>query len=370
MNSLKNKKLTFIYPSSYDEHNRLIKNKKAFFPARTLPYLAGITPKRYHVRIIEELIDDINFDDDTDLVALTGMVRHMPRAIDIAREFRKRGKTVIVGGVGTYSLQNWIEESKAFDSIIVGEVDKQWENILDDFECGKLKSKYEIFDHPELTNLAPARFDLLNLKKYKKSFFDRKNPILPIETSRGCPHDCKFCLVTRYFGPKMRYRPINDVVQEIKYYGAKDIVFTDDNIIVNLTRARELFLAIKPLGIKWFGQFESQVVRHPDLLRLAAESGCRNAFVGVESLNNMNLHSAGKSRNTKVEFKDLVKSFKNVGIPLIASLIFGMDYDTPESIAWTIEQMIQYDVDFIFPWICLHQFPKLLSMKNTSKRNG
>lgn len=349
MKSSKQKKILFIYPSLYNEQNRIIRLKRAFHPSRTLPYLAALTPRYYHIRIVEEFIESINFDEDVDLIALTGMVCHMRRAIDIAREFRKRGKTVIVGGVGVFSLQNFIEESNAFDSIIVGEVDKHWENILVDFEHGQLKPKYELFDYPDLENLPPARFELLNLKKYMKSFFDHKNPLLPIETSRSCPHNCKFCLVTRYFGPKVRYRPIRDVVQEIKHYGAKDIIFTDDNILVNPSRSRELFHAIKPLGIKWFGQFECLAVKHPELLRLAAESGCHSALVGVESLLEENLYSAGKSRNIKVAFKDVVKGFKHARIRMIASLIFGMDHDTPENITWTIEEMIKYKVDMIIP---------------------
>ena len=345
------KRILFIYPSSYDSKNRLIKSKRSFVPSRTLPYLAALTPKRYETRIVDELVDNINFDEEVDLVALTGMLRHIPRAIDIAGEFKRRGVPSIIGGVGAFALREVIEESCAFDCHVTGEVDELWGAILDDFDRGQLKRRYECTAPPSLKALPMARFDLLNRKKYVKSFLDRKNPVIPIETSRGCPHNCSFCLVTRYFGKKMRYRPIEEVVKEIKYHAAKFILFTDDNIAINSARAQELFLAIKPLNIQWLGQFESSVIKRPELLRLASESGCRSAFVGVETLLSDNLHSINKSHNARIDFKDIVKGFKEAGIDLFPSFIFGMDYDTQDVIKQTIEQMIKSNVDAVIPWM-------------------
>jgi len=345
------KRILFIYPSSYDSKNRLIKSKKSFIPSRTLPYLAALTPKRYEVRIVDELVDDLNFDQDVDLIVLTGMLFHMPRAIDIAREFKRHGIPSIIGGVGAFAIQDKIEKSGAFDSLVIGEVDVSWGGILEDFDRGELKKCYECTASPELKALPIARFDLINRKKYMRYFSDRRSPIIPIETSRGCPHNCNFCLVTRYFGKKMRYRPVEEVVEEIKYHGAKFILFTDDNIAINRTRAQKLFLAIKPLNIQWLGQFESSVIKHPELLRLASESGCRTAFVGVESIFSDNLHSVNKSHSANIDFKDITKGFKEVGIDLFPSLIFGMDHDTQDLIKQTIEQMIKSNVDAIIPWI-------------------
>ena len=345
------KKILFVYPSSYDSQNRLIKSKTSFIPSRTLPYLAALTPKRYETRIVDELVDELNFDQDVDLVALTGMLRHMPRAIDIAKEFRKRGIPSVIGGVGAFSIQDQIEKSSAFDSFISGEVDEMWEGILDDFEGGRLKRRYKCNAPAELKGLPPARFDLLNRRRYKRSFLNLKDMFIPVETSRGCPHNCKFCLVTRYFGKKMRYRPIGEVVDEIKHHGVKFILFTDDNIAINPVRARKLFLAIKPLGIQWFGQFESRVIENPELLRLASESGCRIALVGIESILHDNLYSVNKHQSAKLDFKDIVNGFKGAGIDLFASLIFGMENDTPEIIERTIEQAIKTNVDSLIPWM-------------------
>ena len=345
------KKILFIYPSSYDSQHRIIKSRKSFLPSRTLPYLAALTPKQYEMRIVDELVDNLNFDEDADLIVLTGMLRHIPRAIDIAKEFRKHGKPSIIGGVGAFAIRDTVIRSGAFDSYVIGEVDDLWKPILDDFEKGRLKAHYECAYHPQLNGLPPARFDLLDVRKYMNAFWDRKNPIIPIETSRGCPRDCNFCLVTRYFGKKIRYRPIGEVVEEIKHHGSKFVMFTDDNIAVNPVRAQELFLALKPLDIHWLAQFETSIAGQPELLGLAYESGCASAFVGIESLISSNLDSINKSQNAKSDFKDVVKNFKGAKIPLLASLIFGMDEDTPDSIEWTIEQMIANEVDAVIPWI-------------------
>ncbi|MFH1752555.1 MAG: hypothetical protein ABH875_00070 [Candidatus Omnitrophota bacterium] len=218
---MRKKRILFVYPSSYDKDNRLIKSKKSFVPSRTLPYLAALTPDRYETSIIDELVDSLDFDKKFDLVALTGMLRHIPRAIDIAREFKERGVPSIIGGVGAFALQDMIEKSGAFDCLVIGEADRSWEAILDDFDRGMLKRRYECTTHPELAALPMARFDLINRKKYTRSFADWRNPVMPIETSRGCPHNCSFCLVTRFFGKKMRYRPIDEVVEEIKFQGGK-----------------------------------------------------------------------------------------------------------------------------------------------------
>lgn len=360
------KKILFIYPSSYDSEHRIIKSRKAFIPSRTLPYLAALTPKRFETRIIDEVVDNINFDEDVSLVVLTGMLRHIPRAIDIAKEFRKHKKPSIIGGVGAFAIRDAIIKSNTFDSHIIGEADDLWESILADFDRGQLKTQYECTNPPSLDGLPPARFDLVDRKKYLGAFWSIKNPIMLIETSRGCPRDCKFCLVTKYFGKKMRYRPIGEVVEEIKYHGSKFIMFTDDNIAVNPARARELFLALKPLNIQWLAQFETSVASQPELLRLAYESGCGSAFVGIESLTHSNLNSINKLQNTKMAFKDIAKTFKEAKVPLLASLIFGMDDDTLDSIDWTIEEMIQNEVGAIIPWL-LTPIPGTLSYDELKK---
>jgi hypothetical protein len=92
-------------------------------PARVLPYLAALTPSQFETRITFEKIQGLQFTDDADLIALTGTIHHIPRAIDIARGFKRIGKKVIIGGIGAYSLQDEIEKLDVFDSIVIGELE-------------------------------------------------------------------------------------------------------------------------------------------------------------------------------------------------------------------------------------------------------
>ena len=326
-------------------------------PARVLPYLVALTPQRFETRITYEKLEGLQFSDDADLIALTGMINHMPRAIDIAREFKKIGKKVIIGGIGAYTLQDEIEKLDIFDSIVVGEVDTAWNIILDDFERGDLKRIYQCQPLKELKGLPFARFDLLKPKLYYKALTDPKNYIVPIETSRGCPHGCIFCSVTRYFGKRVRYRPISEVIDEINYQRGNYFFFTDDNIAINYDRAKELFLALKPLGIHWMGQFDTTVMKNPEILELAGESGCRMAVIGVESLDEDNIVSIQKTHNLHMHVKELIQCFQKNNIRPMCSVMFGMDHDSPESIMQTVNFMIDNKVGMILPNI-LTPYPR------------
>lgn len=356
MNSNK-KIICFIYPSSYDENGKTVKMKQVSMPSRTLPYLAALTPDEYQTRIIDERVEGLQRSIDVDLIALTGMLKQIPRAIDIAKEFKDQGKKVIIGGTGVFALQHELENLDCFDSIVIGEAEGIWDEILDDFNKGNLKKTYHGQHLQELKGLPFARFDLLNHKDYRKVINDPRMFPIPIETSRGCPHSCKFCLVTEYFGKKMRYRPVSEVVDEIRYQGGNSIFFTDDNIAVNPDRARELFKALKPLDIHWVGEFDTTIINNPEIIELAAEGGCRSAIIGIESLNKDNLVTVQKYHNIDVPIKELIQYFKKSNINVVCSVIFGMDHDTPESIWETTDFMIENNVEMMIPWI-LTPLPK------------
>ncbi len=346
------KTILFINPSSYDDNNNLLKSRKAFIPPRTLPYLAALSAihHKYEMKIIDEIVEDVPFEMDAALVILTGMITHIDRAIDIAGKFRAKGAKVIIGGPGAYSCMDYVQKSNAFDSIVSGEADELWKSIIEDFDQNRLKPSYKSVSTPLLSNLPFARFDLINKKKYRKSS-DKNNPMLPIETSRGCPYNCKFCMVTNYFGKKIRHRPISDVVAEIRHHNAKDIVFTDDNIIADTDYSIELFKALKPLGVEWFGQFDTTICQKPELVKLANECGCGVAFLGIESTDQNNLLGINKRHNMKNSLKDISDAFKHTKISVHASMIFGMDFDTEASMAETINELVKNNIDALIPWI-------------------
>ncbi len=343
------KRLLLVKPSAYDARGRLIRGRRAFFPSRTMPYLAALTPEHWDVRLVDDSVQPVPTGADVDLVAMTGMLTNMPRAMDLARACRDAGTPVAIGGIGVWSLKDRLIRSGCFDTIIGGEAETVWPEVLMDAADGRLRPRYEGGRCPDLTGLPDARYNLVDLGRYVRAPGARQ-PFLCVETSRGCPHACTFCGVSLFFGRDVRYRPVGDVVGELRRLGAPYYILTDDNIMADPDRAGELFAAMRPLGVRWGGQFSVTAARRPDVLRLAGRSGCRHAVVGVESLLAENLRGVNKAQNAAVPIEDLVATFHEAGIAVTASLIFGLDHDTPEGIDATIDRLLASGVDFILPW--------------------
>jgi len=344
-------KLRLIEPSQII-HNNLKKFKKSFAPSRTLAYIAALTPLDYEVSILIETLEDIDFNKRVDLVGLTSATSQLPRAIQIANEYRKRGVKVIIGGVAASFLKN--EISTYFDSIILGEVENIWETVLIDFKNNNLKKIYIADEKNTLEKIPFPRFELLPLHKYTRprvGFLKSKWPNIPIETARGCPHDCSYCCTSKYFGHEVRFRPIKEVVKEIKKFPRSFIVFTDDNICSSPKRSKELFKALIPLKIRWFGQFTTLAAYDEELIQLAGESGCAVAFLGIESISQKALSSVKKNFNKVKNYPRIFKTFKNSGILVNTSLMFGFDEDDAQSIDDTINFLIEQKISIMVQWI-------------------
>jgi radical SAM superfamily enzyme YgiQ (UPF0313 family) len=311
-------KLLIIGPSGCYSDGSLFKKSKSLFPRLNLIHLAGLTPKDVEIEIVEESAENIDFEAECDLVGITAFTSQAPRAYRIADEFRKRDKTVIMGGVHVSSLPD--EALKHADSIVIGEADYLWAGIIDDFKNKKLKSIYKHSQLHDLKDLSIPRYDLVNKTDYIM-------PFIPVQASRGCPHDCEFCAVTRFFGGSYRLRPIGDVIRDVNASGSKRILFVDDNIIGNRKYAKELFTRLIPLKIRWVSQSTINLGRFPDLCRLATKSGCFGLFIGVDSVNQASLNLVGKTQNKVSEYYRLLKSIRENGLSTMLSMIVGLDED-------------------------------------------
>lgn len=348
---MKEYKLKLIQPSQIVD-NGIKKFKKSFAPSRTLPYIAALTPPDFEVSILDETLQDIDFDEKVDLVGLTGLINQLPRAIQIAEEYKKRGVKVIIGGVAASALTNGI--SAHFDSIVVGEVENIWKIVLDDFKNGNLHKIYISDVKPALGQIPLPKFELLPLEKYfrpRLGFSRSKWPRIPVETSRGCPYNCSFCCVSSYFGNQIRFRPIKEIIQEIERFPNAFIIFTDDNIAANPKRAKELFRALVPLKVRWFGQFTMLAGNDEELIRLAGESGCLLAFLGVESISQKSLASVRKNFNVVENYSKIFKVFGDAGILVNPSIIFGFDEDNLELIDETVDFLIDQKIPLMVQWI-------------------
>lgn len=312
-------KIRLIDPASEESllrHSRR-ELKTLWFAHLSLTTLAALTPEGIDVAITDENVDPVDFEEDVDLVGITGMTIHAQRAYEIAQPFRQRGIPVVMGGPHASALP---EEAKAhMDAVVIGEAEDVWKDVLADAKRGSLNPFYQAKEFCSMNDAVHPRLDLLKKGAYMTTSC--------VQTSRGCPFQCDFCYVTRFFGNTYRCRPVDEVIEEIK--GLKDdfIVLVDDNITGNSSYARELFTKLIPLKKQWAGQSSITIAKNDELLRLAAKSGCVSLFLGIESLSPENLRAVRKSFNKVNEYEDSLKMIHDHGIMVLAGLIFGFDYD-------------------------------------------
>lgn len=312
-------------------------NKGLMMPQLALYILEGLTPPEHEVKIIEEETEHIDLDQECNLVGISCMTANAPRAYELCEEFKKRGKTVILGGVHPSILPD--EALRFADCVVVGEAEGVWETLLKDFQNNNLKRKYHD-PRPDLGKYVPKNFS----KIIKKRLFS----LVPIMTSRGCPYNCDFCCVTNLFGKKIRHIPVENVIRDIQESGAKNFMFLDDNIIGNPKYAKALFKAIKPLKVKWVGQASvSLLVNDKELIQLAAESGCKALFFGIESVSEEQLKSMHKAIKGIEHLESAFKKIKKVGILIHASMVFGFDSDTKETFYETVRFLIKNKVSSV-----------------------
>ena len=304
------------YEDPFISHSQKV-IKTIWFARLTLTALAALTPPEIEVKITDENVEPINFEEEVDLVGITGMVMHAKRAYEIAQRFRQRGVPVVMGGPHASRCPSEVKEH--VDAVVIGEAEPVWSGLINDFKKGDLKPFYKEEAYCSMKEFPLPRLDLLRKDAYMT--------VNCVQTTRGCPHQCDFCHVTHFFGKTYRCRPVNDVIAEVKRLDGEFIVFIDDNVAGNRQHATELFTRLKPLKKKWAGQASLTLTRDPELLKLAAESGCVSLFVGVESLSAENLKQVNKSFNRAHQFEEALKALHDHDIMIVAGFIFGLDHD-------------------------------------------
>jgi radical SAM superfamily enzyme YgiQ (UPF0313 family) len=296
------------------------REKAVNFSRLSLATVAALFPRDAKIEIINDSIEEIDYNENVDLVGITSITATAPRAYEIADKFREKGVPVIMGGMHASALPE--EAIKHVDAVVIGEAEGQIKPLLKDFKNGKLKKFYASEKRPDIKHIPLPRTDLYEKKnKYYKEMH-------MIQTTRGCPFNCDFCTVTHFFGQTYRTRAIEDIVREIKTVSRRTLIFfVDDNIAGNPKYAKELFKALIPLNIKWFGQASLVIAKNRELLRLAARSGCISLFMGIESVSQSSLKEVGKSMNKVEDYKESIKTIHDHGIAIIGAFIFGFDSD-------------------------------------------
>lgn len=289
--------------------------------------LSGLTPDDVDVVLFDERLEEIPSRMDCDLAAITIQTFTARRAYEIADGLRAQGVPVVVGGYHPTFMPE--EASRHADAVVIGEAEGTWPAVVSDFRSGALQKFYRSSGQPDL---AEVRYDrrLFAGKKYLKIF--------PVEFNRGCRFDCDFCSVSAFHGAHYHSRPIDAVVREIAESGASNILVVDDNILCDKERTKDLLRAMVPLKVRWSCQISLDAARDDELLYLMSKSGCIAALIGFETLSGANLRQMRKGANLKRgDFRDDIARFRDHGIMIYGSFVFGYDDDTPDTIDRTFD---------------------------------
>ena len=296
------------------------------FQQITMPYLAARAPAGWQVAHIDEEAEDIKGEIDADVVGLTFHTPSAYHAYHLAARFRARGACVVMGGPHVTLLPD--EARQHADVIFIGEAEGLWEDFLNGFETGAYRRVYQPAGAPSLENAPMAR---------KALFHRRDHTGGVLFATRGCPNRCDFCAIARIYPHGLRRRPVAEVAAEYASFKGKVIIFWDDNLAGDLEYAKALFRAITPYRKWWSSQASIEAGRDDEFLDAAARSGCKQLFLGLESISQPSLAEVHKGFNRVEAYAQIIDRIHAHGIAVQAGIVFGFDGDTPEIFKDTVD---------------------------------
>src|SRR6266853_1067010 len=340
-------KLGLTLPGFVDR-NKII----ASLPSLGLLTLAGLTPEQFDIEYhkIADLRNSGDLPGHFDLVALSTFTAQFKEACAVADLYRAKGIPVVMGGITASSLPQEAGEHCA--SVVFGEGEPLWPQVLDDFARGRLKPRYA---HPspgqfDLRDAPLPRFDLLDPAKYNR---------ITIQTSHGCPHQCEFCASSILLTNRYKVKPVEKVMAEIreikKIWPRPFIEFADDNSFVHREHYKRLLRELAKENLRWFTEADVRVAEDAELLGLMRDSGCQQVLIGLESpggvsLNGIELKSNWKARQQDY-YKEAIARIQSYGITVNGCFILGLDGDTPqvfENVFHFVKESGLYEVQITF----------------------
>lgn len=294
---------------------RVRRSRVLNFQQITMPYLAAFVPDHWAVRHIDEEVEPVDPGACADVVALTFHTPSAPHAYRLAASFRKHGVTVVLGGPHVTLMPD--EAREHADVVVVGEAETTWPRFLADYESGTHQRRYA--SPPPFLDHAPLS---------RKELFHRKDHTAGVLfATRGCPHRCAFCALPVMYPGGVRRRPVADVAGEYRSFRGRIVIFWDDNIAADTDYAKELFRAITPHRKWWSSQAGIEAAEDDEFLELAARSGCKQLFIGMESISQESLDSVSKGFNRVERYERAIRRIHAHGISVQAGIVFGFDSD-------------------------------------------
>jgi radical SAM superfamily enzyme YgiQ (UPF0313 family) len=318
-------KLMLITVSS-SEVRRVRRSRVLNFQQITMPYLAARVPPSWDVIHVDEEAEEIDWNIDANVVGITFHTPSAFHAYEIAARFRSRGICVVMGGPHVTLLPE--EARQNADVIFIGEAEGLWEEFLKSFEAGSYLRAYQQVTVPSIDNIPMARKELFHRHDYTNGV---------LFATRGCPSQCDFCTIAVMYRHKLRKRPIAEVAAEYSSFKGNVIIFWDDNIAGDMEYAKELFRAIAPCRKWWSSQASIHAGRDDEFLQAAAHSGCKQLFLGLESISQQSMAEVNKGFNRVEEYLQIIERIHSHGIAVQAGIVFGFDHDTAEIFKDTID---------------------------------
>ena len=295
------------------------------FQQITMPYLAALTPPDWQVSHVDEEAEPLDYDAPADLVGITFHTPSAYHAYDIAARFRGRGIPVVAGGPHVTLLPD--EAALHFDTVFVGEAEGLWQQYLADLARGQAQKFYRPTTIPSLQDAPQA---------VKRLYHRHDHTSGVLFATRGCPNRCDFCTLAVMYHNTIRRRPVAQVAAEYASFQGKVIIFWDDNIAGDRAYAKELFRAITPYRKWWSSQASIHAGQDDEFLELAARSGCKQLFLGLESISQASVNAVHKGFNRVEEYARIIARIHAYGIAVQAGIVFGFDGDSPAIFAQTV----------------------------------
>lgn len=322
-------KLLLVKPNIGRREHSLYVDNASMEPLQ-LGILAALTPPDVAVSMVDDRLEPVPYDASFDLVAVTVETFTARRAYEIADTFKKHGKKVLLGGMHVTLLPE--EAMRHADSVMTGDAEDRWAEMIDDLRAGRLKDAYVCRPVAVPQKGVLTRRDIFSGKKYL--------PLSLLQFSRGCRFQCNYCASSAYFERHHYCRDVDEVVAEIRSQKRRLLFFVDDNIVGDKARAKDLFRALIPLKVRWVSQGSIDMLEDDELMTLMVKSGCLGHVIGFESIRPDSIESMGKGVNrtyVKDHYREAIRKLRYYGLQTWAAFTVGHDTDTLDSIRATYE---------------------------------